>query len=107
MAARKYLIALIVAMVAVIIACGKAPQVIDNPKRHKLFVEPKGGASQFYTHNVIYRLDEDIVAEMPDLVADIHVFEPNQPFIPTNIADFVVKIHTGDLIIDDKSLSHL
>lgn len=87
--------------------CGKGPTAPEPPRGRKVFQEPKGSVSQFHTRNVIYRVDEDIVAEMPNLNADVHVYEPNQPFIPANVDDFMVQIHTGDVIIDEKSMSAL
>lgn len=89
------------------VGCGKNPTNPDTPQGRKVFQEPKGAVSQFHTRNVVYRVDEDIVTEMPNLNADVHVYEPNQPFIPANVDDFMVQIHTGDVIIDEKSMAAL
>lgn len=66
---------------------------------------PQGSVTQFYTRNVVYRVDADIVVGMPDLNADVQVIRPNQPFIPANVNDFVVNIHTGHLTMDDASMA--
>lgn len=89
------------------VGCGKGPATPETPKGRKAFQEPKGAVSRFVTRNVVYRIDEHIVTEMPNLDADVHVFEPNQPFIPANIDDFMVQIHTGDIIIEEKSMAAL
>ncbi|MNT84291.1 hypothetical protein D3C72_2242860 [compost metagenome] len=67
---------------------------------------PAGRVTGFYTKNVIYRVDEDITIGMPNLNADIQVYEPNQPFIPANREDYLVRVHTGDFIIDQESMGH-
>ena len=87
--------------------CGKPETAPEAPKPQRVYTEPQGGMTQFFTKNVIYRVDEDIVCEMPNFVADIRVFEPNQPFIPANIDDFVVQVHTANLTIDEKSMAAL
>lgn len=68
---------------------------------------PMGTTTEFFTSNVLYRVDPDIVAYMPDMNADIHVFDQNQPFVPANINDFEVQIHTCHMIIDQDSMSAL
>jgi len=108
--AHRNKIVAVTAMVMLVfstLGCGSNGAAPDVPKAKKVLQEPKGGVSQFYTRNVIYRVDEDIVVEMPNMNADIHVFEPNQPFIPANVDDFMVQIHTGEETIDEKSMSAL
>jgi len=94
-------------MLATSLACGKPPASPDTTPSKKVMQEPRGGVSQFHTRNVMYRVDQDIVVEMPNMNADIHVFEPNQPFIPANVDDFMVQIHTAELTIDEKSMANL
>ncbi len=94
-------------LLATSFGCGKPPGATDPHPAKKVMQDPKGGVSQFHTRNMIYRVDEDIVVEMPNMNADIHVFEPNQPFIPANIDDFMVQIHQADLTIDEKSMANL
>ncbi len=105
----KAAIALAASVMLVIsaVGCGKTPGSAETPSGRKVFQEPKGAISQFHTRNITYRIDEDIVTEMPNLNADVHVYTPNQPFIPANIDDFMVQIHTGEVIIDEKSMSAL
>ena len=94
-------------LLAISLGCGKTPAGPEAPKARKTHGDPKGGVSQFWTRNVVYRIDEDIVAEMPDMNADIHVYEPNQPFIPANVDDFLVQIRTANFTIDEKSMANL
>lgn len=90
--------------------CGQAPSTTGDKQFPGLGDDdgtPRGGITQFYTRNVQYRVDEDIVVGMPDLVADLQVKRPNQPLIPANKEDFVVNIHTGNLIMDDASMTSI
>lgn len=88
-------------------ACGQTPATsskkgFDSPEDDG---PPKGAVTQFYTRNVVYRVDEDVVVGMPDLNADVVVKRPNQAFVPANLDDFVVNVHTGNLVIDDASMT--
>lgn len=91
----------------ILTACSHSP---SSPSKDK-FDYPedgapaKGAVTQFFTKNVIYRVDEDIVVGLPDLDADLQVKRPNQPLILSNLNDFVINIHTGHLVIDDTSMS--
>lgn len=88
--------------------CGQSPLSSSPDKGDKVVMKnPQGRVTGFYTKNVMYRVDEDIVIGMPNLNADIQVFEPNQPFIPANAEDYVVRVHTGDFIIDQESMAHI
>lgn len=90
-------------------ACGQTPTTTSSPRG----IGPsddgpaKGAVTQFYTHNVIYRVDDDVTVGMPDLNADIVVKRPNQALVPANLNDFVVNIHTGNLVIDDAAMTNI
>lgn len=88
-------------------ACGNSPATTVKDKLD--FPEDgspaKGSVTQFYTKNVMYRIDEDIVVGLPDMDADMLVKRPNQPLIPGNLDDFVINVHSGHFVIDDKSMS--
>lgn len=88
-------------------ACGQTPTAtgskgLDVPDDD---APPRGGITQFYTKNVVYRVDEDVVVGMPDLNADIVVKRPNQALVPANLNDFAVNVHTGNLVIEDASMA--
>lgn len=86
--------------------CGQSPNATPPGKGDKIVMKrPAGRVTGFYTKNVIYRVDEDITIGMPNLNADIQVYEENQPFIPANRDDYLVKIHTGDFVIDQESMA--
>ncbi|MBO9540696.1 hypothetical protein J7643_08920 [bacterium] len=89
--------------------CGQAPATTGGNRQFPGPGDddstPRGGITQFYTRNVVYRVDEDIVVGMPDLIADLQVKRPNQPLIPANKEDFVVNIHTGNLVIEDAAMT--
>lgn len=88
--------------------CGVSPNSAPNDKGDRITMKvPTGRVTGFYTKNVIYRVDEDIVIGMPNLNADIQVYEPNQPFIPANREDYIVRVHTGDFIIDQDSMAQI
>jgi hypothetical protein len=89
-------------------SCGMTPSQAPSKKLGSTDDgPPQGGISQFYTRNVVYRVDEDIVVGMPNLNADIQVKRPNEPFIPANMNDYVIHIHTGDISLDDASMTAL
>lgn len=104
--ARQLLGTMILATV-LLTGCGQQGPANTTPTLSNggLGTPAKGGLTQFYTRNVVYRVDEDVVVGMPDLVADIQVRQPNQPFIPANADDWVVVIHTGSLTMDDASMT--
>ncbi len=88
--------------------CGQAPNAAPTDKGDRIVMKiPAGRVTGFYTKNVIYRVDEDITIGMPNLNADIQVYEPNQPFIPANREDYVVRIHTGDMVIDQDAMAKI
>lgn len=92
----------------VLTACGQTPTATGGSKGLNAPDDDgpaKGGITQFYTRNVMYRVDDDVVIGMPDLNADIVVKRPNQAFVPANLNDFVVNIHTGNLVIDDAAMT--
>lgn len=95
------------ALLALLLAgCGESPASTGKTGPSAVPSDPpKGALTQFYTRNVVYRVDEDVVVGMPDLVADIQVRQPNQPFIPANASDWMVNIHTGTLTLDDASMT--
>lgn len=99
------------ALLAVLLAgCGQAPSTTTGkqlPGQGDDDGAPRGAITQFYTRNVVYRVDEDIVVGMPDLVADLQVKRPNHPLIPANKEDFVVNIHTGNLVIEDAAMTSI
>ncbi len=89
-------------------ACGQSPTATGGNKGLDVpddDAPARGGITQFYTKNVMYRVDDDVQVGMPDLNADIVVKRPNQAFVPANLNDFVVNIHTGNLVIDDASMT--
>lgn len=87
--------------------CGQNP-LIPADKNDRITVQrPTGRVTGFYTRNVMYRVDEDIVIGMPNLNADIQVYQENQPFIPANREDYLVRIHTGDLVIDQAAMAQI
>jgi len=88
--------------------CGFAPNSAPPDKGDRITMKiPNGRVTGFYTKNVIYRVDEDIVIGMPNLNADIQVYEPNQPFIPANREDYLVRVHTGDFVIDQDAMAQI
>jgi hypothetical protein len=88
--------------------CGQTPTAPPTDKGDKITMKiPAGRVTGFYTKNVIYRVDEDITIGMPNLNADIQVYEPNQPFIPANRDDYVVRVHTGDFVIDQDAMAQI
>lgn len=88
--------------------CGQSPTAPPTGQDNRIsFKIPAGRVTGFYTKNVIYRVDEDIVIGMPNLNADIQVYEENQPFIPANQEDYVVRVHTGDFVIGQESMAQI
>ncbi len=88
--------------------CGQNPSTATPEKGERVAIQrPTGRVTGFYTRNVIYRVDEEITVGMPNLNADIQVYQENQPFIPANREDYLVRIHTGDLIIEQDALAKI
>ena len=67
----------------------------------------QGDTTQFFARNMMYRIDDAIVATMPELIADLRVRRPGQPLVPSNLEDFNVHIHTCQMGLDDASITAL
>ena len=68
---------------------------------------PTGTTTELFTSNVIYRIDPNIVVSMPDMNADIEVFDQNKPYVPQDVQDYMIQVHTCHLGIDQDSMSAL
>ncbi len=106
---RTKLLAGAMALVSLLASgCGQTPTAPPTDKGDKIVMKiPQGRVTGFYTKNVIYRVDEDIVIGMPNMNADIQVYEPNQPFIPANRDDYVVRVHTADFVIEEDDMAKI
>lgn len=110
---RKALPPLLLACCLLSACGGPAPTGADPglqdmfPNAGEIAHQPGGGITRFVLHNVLYREDADMQAFMPMVDADAIESQPGMPFVPGNIHDYVIKIHTGEILKDEASLSHL
>lgn len=101
------------ALLIVLPGCGgSGPVGVTDPQNMEpnagdVVHQPGGGITRFVAHNVIYRIDSNIVAQMPNLDADMVVHDPGMPWVPGNINDFDIQVHTGTIIKGPNSMAHL
>ncbi|MEB3297915.1 MAG: hypothetical protein VKO21_00325 [Candidatus Sericytochromatia bacterium] len=102
----------ILAAVAVVwlSGCGGSPASSDVPSpapAHDYKQEPKGLATRFYAQNVAYRIDEAVVVDMASMDADLVPYDLNKPLMPSNIRDYLVKVHLAEFSMTDEALAAL
>ena len=88
--------------------CGGSPTSTDLPApvpTRAPFEEPKGAPTRFYTQNVAYRVDDEVVVDMPSMDADLVPFDIGKPLIPANVMDFQVKVHVADFTLTDQAMA--
>jgi len=88
--------------------CGGSPAGTEVPAptpTRAPFEEPKGAPTRFYMQNVAYRIDEEVVVDMPAMDADLLPYDMGKPLVPGNINDFLVKVHVAEFTLTEQAMA--